>query len=80
MHKAQGLIANTTKKKKKKKRKKKKEVLCILFIACIILFGFPKLHKNPACKMLRVPDPICFQLLNKGASGQRLGRETKAGL
>jgi hypothetical protein len=44
-------------------------VLWIWFNACIMLIGFPKMHKNPACKTLRAPVPSWFWLVNNVIGG-----------
>ena len=51
-------------------------VYCLYYVNWV---SKKKLHKNPACKMLQVPVPSWFWLVNKVAGGQWLGRETEVG-
>ena len=45
-------------------------VECYGFGSMLALWVPPKLHKNSACEMLRVPVPSWFWLANKVSSGQ----------
>jgi hypothetical protein len=56
-------------------------VECCSFFQCLYYVGWvSKIAWESAHKMLRVPVPSWFWLVNKVAGGQWLGRETEAGL